>query len=127
MKDESSTDSTQHVPSIPRYIIGIIVGVVSVLLGAFFLNRADLVEDLDFGAWSAPIDRHRFPYATGNSAFVVEVDHQHQSRHGPSRVHLKRQCRFGPYLCHRQMSVQHLCATPICQMPKLLPKRHALT
>ena len=39
MKDESSTDGTQHVPSIPRYIIGIIVGVVSIVLGAFFLTE----------------------------------------------------------------------------------------
>ncbi len=39
MKDESSTDGTQHVPSIPRYIIGIIVCVVSIVLGAFFLTE----------------------------------------------------------------------------------------
>ena len=46
MKDESSTElARKHVPSIPRYIIGIIVGVVSVLLGAFFPHGPDLVEE----------------------------------------------------------------------------------
>ncbi len=39
MKDNSSPDGTVPVPSIPRYIIGIIVGVVSVVLGAFILTE----------------------------------------------------------------------------------------
>lgn len=38
MKDDNSQDSTQHVPSIPRYVIGIIVGIVSLILGAFFIT-----------------------------------------------------------------------------------------
>ncbi len=39
MKDNNSPDDTVPVPSIPRYIIGIIVGVVSVILGAFILTE----------------------------------------------------------------------------------------
>lgn len=39
MNDNSSSDSALPVPSIPRYIIGIIVGVVSVVLGAFILTE----------------------------------------------------------------------------------------
>ncbi|MCY4475550.1 MAG: hypothetical protein OXC83_08980 [Chloroflexi bacterium] len=39
MNDNSSPDIALPVPSIPRYIIGIIVGVVSVILGAFILTE----------------------------------------------------------------------------------------
>lgn len=39
MNDEKSTQGSELVPSIPRYVIGIIVGVVSVVLGAFFLTE----------------------------------------------------------------------------------------
>ena len=39
MKDNSSPSGAVPVPSISRYIIGIIVGVVSVVLGAFFLTE----------------------------------------------------------------------------------------
>lgn len=39
MIDNNSTENTELVPNIPRYVIGIIVGVVSVLLGAFFLTE----------------------------------------------------------------------------------------
>jgi uncharacterized membrane protein HdeD (DUF308 family) len=39
MKEDNSAEFTEQVPSIPRYIIGIFVGVVSLLLGAFFLTE----------------------------------------------------------------------------------------
>ena len=39
MKDNPVSENTEHAPSMPRYVIGIIVGVVSVILGAFFLTE----------------------------------------------------------------------------------------
>ena len=39
MNGNNSTDKAELVPSIPRYVIGIIVGVVAVTLGAFFLTE----------------------------------------------------------------------------------------
>ncbi len=37
MKNDDRPEPTAIVPSIPRYIIGIIVGVVSLILGAFLI------------------------------------------------------------------------------------------
>ena len=39
MKNDDKPESIAIVPSIPRYIIGIIVGVVSLILGAFILPQ----------------------------------------------------------------------------------------
>ena len=39
MRDDKTNDGNEAAPSIPRYIIGIIVGVVSIVLGIFFLTE----------------------------------------------------------------------------------------
>ena len=39
MNDQNSNEKNEYLPSIPRYIIGIIVGVVAVVLGGFFLTE----------------------------------------------------------------------------------------
>ena len=46
MNGNNSTDNAGLVPNIPRYVIGIIVGVVAVVLGAFFLTEPTWLRTL---------------------------------------------------------------------------------
>ena len=80
MKNDDKPESIAIVPSIPRYIIGIIVGVVSLILGGFLIPEPTWLADHHPGAWCDPIDHLGSPYASGASALSVKVEQSCSSK-----------------------------------------------